>query len=219
MLNTSSIACEMDRFVVIGGGGHAKVLIAVLKKSSANIVGYTDAQDRGAILGVSWLGDDTVLPAILRTEGSCQAIVGVGKIDTSSARLRLQATAKELGFEFPVIVSPDAVVNEEVELGLGTAVFDGAVVNSGATIGAACILNTNSTVEHDCRLGDNVHVGPGSILSGAVVVGSNCLIGTGANIIQGVTICHDCLVGAGATVITDIEVPGVYVGIPAKRLE
>ncbi len=44
----------MGRIVVIGGGGHAKVVINVLKKSGYSIVGYTDHGDRGVILGITY---------------------------------------------------------------------------------------------------------------------------------------------------------------------
>jgi sugar O-acyltransferase (sialic acid O-acetyltransferase NeuD family) len=208
----------MDRIVVIGGGGHAKVLISVLKKSGYDMAGYTDRQDRGVILGVPYLGDDTILTEVIRREAACRAIIGIGKIDTTESRIRLQNELERLGFDFPPIISPHAVVNEEVRLGTGTAVLDGVVINSGTEIGRACILNTNSTVEHDCRLGDNVHIAPGVTLSGGVTVGDNCLIGTGANIIQGMGICANCLIGAGSTVVKDITTPGTYVGNPARRI-
>ena len=207
----------MDKIVVIGGGGHAKVLVSVLKKLAWDVVGYTDPEERGVILGVPRLGDDAVLTDLLRTHGRCEAIIGLGQIDTSPQRALLLERVEAMGFEVPVVVSPQAVVNDEVTLGPGTAVFDGAVVNSGTVTGRGCIVNTNSTLEHDCRLGDNVHVASGSTVSGGVTIGNNCMIGAGATVVQGVTICDDCLVGAGATVVRDIVVPGTYMGVPAER--
>lgn len=209
----------MDRIVVIGGGGHSKVLISVLKKTAFAIAGYTDRHDRGTILGVPYLGDDSILRELIRNHGRCQAIVGVGKIDASKLRLTLQIEFEALGFDFPAIISPRGVVNEQVALGEGTVVFDGVVVNSGSEIGRVCIINTNSTVEHDCRIGDNVHIAPGVTLSGGVTIGHNTMIGTGATVIQSVSICEGCLVGAGSTVVKDITVPGTYVGSPAKRIK
>lgn len=208
----------MTPIVVLGGGGHAKAVIAVLKKSGHQILGYTDQQDRGAILSVPYLGADSSLPDLLRARGRCAAVVAVGKVDASSRRSAIQSDVGALGFEFPVIVSPHAVVNEDVRLGSGTVVLDGVVVNSGTVTGSACILNTGSTVDHDCRLGDNVHIAPGVTLSGGVTIGDHCLIGAGATIIQGVRIDAGCLVGAGATVVKDLTTPGTYAGTPARRL-
>lgn len=204
--------------VVLGGGGHAKVVIAALKRSDRRILGYTDQQDRGEILSVPYLGTDAALAGVLRSHRACSAVVAVGKIDASPRRLALQAEAGALGFEFPAIVSPHAIVNEAVQLGPGTVVLDGVVVNSGTETGGACILNTGSTVDHDCRLGDNVHIAPGVTLSGGVTIGDHCLIGAGTTVIQGVTICAGTLVGAGATVVKDLTAPGTYAGVPARRL-
>jgi sugar O-acyltransferase (sialic acid O-acetyltransferase NeuD family) len=204
--------------VVIGGGGHAKVLISVLKKSGWSVAGYTDRADAGQILGSRWLGTDEVLPGLLAEDPDCAALVGIGKTDAGSLRTEVQRELDRLGFRVPAVSSPDAVVNEEVLLGDGTVVLDGACVNSGVVVGPLGILNTNSTVEHDCRLGENVHVAPGATLSGGVTVGDHTMVGAGATVIHGVTICAGCLVGAGAVVVEDITEPGVYTGVPARRV-
>jgi sugar O-acyltransferase (sialic acid O-acetyltransferase NeuD family) len=207
----------MDRMIVIGGGGHAKVLIGVLKRLPWDVIGYTDPEERGVILGVPRLGDDAILPDVLRAQGRCGAIIGVGKVDASPLRTILQRRVEAMGFELPVVVSPHAVVNDEVALGPGTVILDGAVVNSGTETGRGCIVNTNSTLEHDCRLGDNVHIASGATVCGGVTIGHDCLIGAGATVAQGVGICGDCVVGAGAVVVRDVESPGTYVGVPAGK--
>jgi sugar O-acyltransferase (sialic acid O-acetyltransferase NeuD family) len=209
----------LPEIVVIGGGGHAKVLISVLKKAGWKVLGYTDSENRGSLLAVEYVGDDTVLLELLTGHPGLQAALGVGKIDASVGRLRLQRFAEDLGLVLPVVVSPSAVINEEVAFGPGTVVFDGAVVNSGAATGSCCILNTNCVLEHDCRLGDNVHLAPGATVSGTVTIGDNCMIGAGATVIQGVSICAGCLIGIGSTVVRDITMPGTYVGSPGRRIK
>jgi sugar O-acyltransferase (sialic acid O-acetyltransferase NeuD family) len=208
----------MNKIVVIGGGGHAKVLISILKKCSYEVMGYTDDCDRGNILGVPYLGRDSVLKEIGKESRVSHAVVGIGKIDCSDTRLRIQEEIKRLEFTFPVITSPRASVNEDVVLGEGTVVFDGAVINSGARIGKGCIINSNGTVEHDCRLGNNVHIAPGATVSGGVAIGDNCMIGVGACILHSVSISSGALIGAGSTVVKNIEVPGTYAGTPAKMI-
>lgn len=204
--------------VVVGGGGHAKVLISVLKKLEYRLVGYTDPQDKGPILGVPYLGTDDVLESLIARIDGCCAAIGLGKIDQSAKRLELAQYVRNLGFDLPPIVSPAAVTNEEVFVGAGTVVFDGVVVNSGTDVAELCVLNTNCTVEHDCSLGDNVHIGPGATVSGGVTIGSNAMIGAGSTILQGLTIAPGTLLGAGSTAIRDILVPGTYVGCPARRI-
>jgi len=203
--------------VVIGGGGHAKVLISILKKAGYRIVGYTDKTDRGPILGIGYLGDDTVLGGFAGSSRP-SAVIGIGKIDASPLRLGMQRALHASGFTFPVICSPQAVINEDAVVGAGTVVMDRVVVNSGTVIGEASILNTASIVEHDCRIGDNVHIASGATLAGGVTVGDHCMIGMGCNVIQSISISPGCIIGAGATVVRDISVPGTYVGSPAKQI-
>jgi sugar O-acyltransferase (sialic acid O-acetyltransferase NeuD family) len=204
--------------VVIGGGGHAKVLISVIRKLPWTIAGYVDPRDGGPVLGVPHLGGDDELPALRARDRGCAAAMGVGKVDATDRRARIQAAAEALGFAFPTFVSPDAVVNDEVELGAGTAIFDGAVVNPGVVTGPVCVVSTNVTVEHDCRLGTNVHVGPGATVSGGVTIGDHTFVGAGAVVIHGVRIAAGCLIGAGTVVTRDLAEPGTYVGTPARRI-
>lgn len=204
--------------VILGGGGHAKVLISVIQKLPWTITGYVDPRDVGPVLGAPHLGGDDVLPALLARLPGCAAAMGVGKVDATGRRAHLQAAAEALGYGFPAFVSPDAVVNVEVELGAGTAIFDGAVVNAGVVTGPTCVVNTNATVEHDCRLGANVHVGPGATVSGGVSIGDHTFVGAGAVVIHGVRIARGCLIGAGAVVTDDLTEPGTYVGAPARRI-
>ena len=103
--------------VVLGGGGHAKVLISVIRKLPWTIAGYVDPRDVGPVLGVPHAGGDDVLPALLARHPGCAAAMGVGKVDATARRARIQAAAEALGYAFPTFVSPDAVVNCEVELG------------------------------------------------------------------------------------------------------
>lgn len=208
----------IPEIIIVGGGGHAKVMVGVLHKLPFAILGYTDGTDRGPILGAECLGEDERLTVIRAGHPDCAAALGVGKTSASDSRLEIRRRLETLGFHLPVIVSPTAVLNEEASCGPGTFVADGAVIGCGSMFGSICILNTNSTVDHDCRLGDNVHIAPGATVSGGVTIGSNTMVGAGATIIHGVTIGQDVMIGAGATVVSDITAPGVYIGSPARRI-
>jgi sugar O-acyltransferase (sialic acid O-acetyltransferase NeuD family) len=209
----------MKDIVVIGGGGHAKVVIAVLKSVQKHLIrGYVALSDAGCILGVPFLGDNAVLEKLGAERTSPAAALGIGQLDCGDKRSSIVDLLERLGFEMPAILSPSAILREVEGVGQGTFVGDGALVNPGARVGKHCILNTRSVVEHDCVLGDFVHVAPGATLGGGVSVGERCLLGLGVNVIQGVTIAARTIVGAGATVIDDIIEPGIYVGCPARRL-
>ena len=206
--------------VVIGGGGHSKVLISVLKKlKDYRVVGYTDIKDRGEILGVGYLGNDSSLRKLSRGGRTICAAIGIGKSEKPDCRKVIIESLKKLGFRLPSVISPDATVNEDVRIGDATVVLDGVVVNSGSRIGDAVILNTNATVEHDCIIGSFAHVAPGVTISGGVEIGENSFIGAGSTVIHKVKVANNCIIGAGSTVIKDIAASGTYVGNPAKRIK
>ncbi|WP_148255163.1 acetyltransferase [Aidingimonas lacisalsi] len=207
----------MCDFVVLGGGGHARVIIHGLQSLGHQVCGYTALENVGALRGVPYLGSDMLL-AELKPQLPEYAALGIGKVVPDSLRSGLMDRLFRLGFRLPALIMRYAVVHDDVDLGEGSVILDGAIVVSGSRLGRACIINTHASVDHDCVIGDDVHIAPGGTLSGGVVVGNRCMIGTGAKLIHGVRLCDDCLIGAGSTVTRNIDVPGTYVGTPARRL-
>jgi UDP-perosamine 4-acetyltransferase len=209
----------MDAIVVIGGGGHAKVVISILQKlKNCRILGYTDLKDNGPLLGVPYLGTDDQLPAPAAEPRTLNAALAIGQVGLGKTRCELWVRVQPAAVSFPLIVSPCAVVNAGVSGGEGAVVMDGAVINTGASIGRGAIVNTNSTVEHDVVLEDWVHVAPGATICGGVTVGRFSMVGAGATVIEGRKIAAGCIVGAGATVVEDLTEAGIYVGCPARRI-
>ncbi|MFG6179354.1 NeuD/PglB/VioB family sugar acetyltransferase [Halomonas sp. THAF12] len=207
----------MKEFCVVGGGGHARVLVQALHRLGHRVRGYVSLRDEGPVMGVPYLGRDGDVSEVVATLPGLVAL-GVGKIAIVTPRLAILEAYQAQGLQFPVIQSSGAIVHEGVSLGAGSVVLDGAVVVTGSRLGRACIVNTNATVDHDCRLGDDIHLAPGATLSGGVEIGDRCMVGTGASLIHAVSVCADCLIGAGATVVHDIVTPGTYVGTPARRI-
>jgi UDP-perosamine 4-acetyltransferase len=204
--------------VVIGGGGHAKVLLHTLAlRGEFQVLGYVDPRDHGPLSGFKRLGGDEVLPQLAKKRNVAAAI-GVGKVRAGRSRLKVLEGLRELGFALPPVIAVSAVVAGDARLGEATVVLDGAVVQPGCAIGAGAIVNTNATVDHDCVLGDDVHVASGAVLSGGVSVGDGSLVGAGASLVQGVRVGADVTIGAGAAVTRDCLESGTYVGVPARRL-
>jgi UDP-perosamine 4-acetyltransferase len=211
---------SMDVIVVVSGGGHAKVVISILRKLERHrILGYTDLKDKGALAGVPYLGTDSELAALDVGPQKLNAVLALGQVGLGKLRYELWARLHSATLSFPLIISPNAIVNEGVAGGEGGVVMDGVVINSGTTIGRGVIANTNSTIEHDVVLADWVHIAPGATICGGVTVGRFSMIGAGATVIEGMNIAADCIVGAGATVVHDLTEPGVYVGSPARRIK
>lgn len=196
----------MNRLTIIGASGHGKVVadIAVLNGYN-DIVFLDDNECITECAGFPVVGKSTDVP-----EGEVFVAIGDSEI-----RMRLCEMNKDK--KQPVLIHPDSVVANEVEIGIGTVIMAGAVINPGSRIGRGVIVNTCSSIDHDCIIGNFVHVSVGAHLCGTVMVGDNTFIGAGSTIINNVTICSDCMIGAGSVVVKSIMTPGRYLGVPASK--
>jgi UDP-perosamine 4-acetyltransferase len=194
------------KIVLIGAGGHCKVIIDAIKlKNKFSIYGITDFKlaKKTKILGVTVLGKDEMLPGIFK-KGIKYAFIGVGSVGDCSIRKRIDKELVKIGFKLPVIIHPRAIKAKDVKIGDGTFVAAGSVINPGTRIGRNAIINTSSSIDHDCEIGDFVHIAPGVTLSGDVKVGSEAHIGTGANVIQCIKIGKSAKIKAGTLVTGDV---------------
>jgi UDP-perosamine 4-acetyltransferase len=209
------------RAVGVGAGGHAKVVIEIVREAGGyDLVGLLDPRSElhgQHVLGVPVLGDDTLLPE-LRAEGVEAAFIGVGAVDDTTVRRRLFTAMKDHGFKPVNAIHPAALLSPSARVGEGVSLMPRAVVNAEASLGHNVIVNTGAVVEHDCVLGDHVHVASGATLTGGVRAGDGAVVGAGATVLPGVSLGEDAVVGAGAVVIRDCP-PGATVGgVPAREL-
>jgi sugar O-acyltransferase (sialic acid O-acetyltransferase NeuD family) len=209
----------MESIAILGAGGHAKVVAQTIRRlSSWMLVGAIDEVDPGRagtpFEGVTVLGGREVLEPLLRS-GTKAIALGFGD---NAARLQRFQELLALGFEFPTLVDPHAVVADGVPIGAGTYVAAGAIVQPGAKIGSQVILNTAAVVEHDCRVGDGVHVCPGACLAGHVQVGRGAWIGAGSVVKDRVSVGDDAFVGIGSVVLSDIPSKMLVHGHPARSI-
>ena len=187
------------RLVIIGASGHGKVV--------ADIAFLDDGSETAECAGFPVIGK--VSDAASISDGS-DFIVAIGN---SKVRKKIQ---DKLDGPIATLIHPDAVIGRGVEIGKGSVVMVGAVINPYARIGEGCIINTCASIDHNCVVDDFVHISVGSHLAGMITIGNGTWVGIGATISNNISVCNNCMIGAGAVVIRDIEEPGTYVGIPAK---
>ena len=197
--------------LVVGAGGHAKVVIATLRAAGHAIAGVLD--DAPEPVGRTVLGIPVIGPIARLGDHDGPAVLAIG---SNRVRRRLAAAYPEANWL--AVVHPSAVVDESVRVGEGAVVFAGAVVQPDTVVGRHAIVNTGATVDHDGRLGAFVHVGPGAHLSGNVMIGEGGFLGVGACAAPGTTIGAWATVGAGAAVVRDLPPNVTSVGVPARPL-
>jgi len=195
--------------LVVGAGGHAKVVLATLSAAHETVEGLLDSQPSRwgtSFLGYSVLGglDQLERPGI-------RAILAIG-----NNQVRQTLSERYTAVDWVSAVHPQAVVHSSVQLGRGSVVFAGAVVQPDTSIGRHVIVNTAATVDHDCVLEDYVHVAPGTHLAGQVRIEQGAFLGIGSVAAPGIRVGAWATVGAGGVVVRDLPARSVAVGIPAR---
>lgn len=206
-----------DKVLLLGGGGHARVVAEAALLSGSQIVGHIALQPSPWAEVGPFLGAD-----VERTDitGIWGLAIGMGFTDAHSRerRIHLVAEALALGVPLSTVVHPKAVISAKAELGSGCFVACSAVICAGARVGSASIVNTGAIVDHDCVIGKGAHIATGARLAGEVTVGEGSLVGVGASVIQQRVIGDVSIVGAGAVAIDDVPAGTTVAGIPARPL-
>lgn len=200
----------MKNVIIIGAGGHAKVIAEIVRKCGDRVLGFLDdgKQVGEAFFGAKILGKT----ADAENFENCEFIIGIGSNDV---RKRLSAAK----LKFYTAIHPSAVLAESVGIGEGTAVMPGAVINPDAEIGKHVIVNSGAVIEHDCIVDDFAHISPGAVVCGTVNIGESVWVGGGSIVKNNIKICKNTIIGVGAAVVKDITEPGVYVGVPATKIK
>jgi sugar O-acyltransferase (sialic acid O-acetyltransferase NeuD family) len=207
MRNQSTENHSPKKVVIIGAGGHGRVIADIVSLSGDVVSGFLDDKDPSEFPNITILGK---LTDIERFKQEAFFIVGIGN---NQLRKQIMET---FDVDWYTAIHPTAVITSDVVIGEGTAIMANAVINTGSKLGRGVIVNTAATVDHDNVLEDYVHVSPGVHLGGTVHIGSETWIGIGAVVINNIDICEECVIGAGALVIHSIMLKGVYIGVPAK---
>ena len=204
--------------VIIGAGGHGKVVLDILRaanNSKIRPVGFLDADP--SLVGTR-INDLTVLGPIhhiskLRQQKVTGAIVAIGD---NRARLSYAKHLLAEGVELINAIHPRASVSATARIGRNVVICAGAIVCTDAQIADSVILNTACVVDHECEVGQAAHICPTAALAGRVRIGAGAFIGLGAKIIQCRAVGEHATIGAGAVVIEDIPDNATAVGVPAR---
>lgn len=179
----------MEDLVLVGGGGHCKSVIDVIRNEGKfNILGILDAQlpIGSRVLDVQVLGDDSMLPEIMTKCNNYH--VTVGQLKSNQVRKRIASILIESGVSLPNIFSRGAMVSRYSEFGKGITVMHRATIQAASKIGDFTIVNNHALIEHDVQIGNLCHIATGAIINGNAQIGDDVFVGSGAVVVQGAKI-------------------------------
>ena len=203
-----------DKLIIIGASGHGKVVadIAIKMNKWQSIAFLDDDESIKTSMGLEVIGR-TADAFTYKDEADFFVAIG-----SNTTREKIQEKLIEQGINVICLIHPSAVIGTNVEIGFGSVVMAGVVINSSSRIGNGCIINTSSSIDHDNVIENYVHISPGVRTAGSVSIGKGTWLGIGSVISNNVNICSGCKVGAGAVVVKDITEPGTYVGVPVRNI-
>ncbi len=203
-----------NKLLIIGASGHGKVVADIAMKTNIwdEIAFLDDNENINSSMGIAVIGKSSEAYNYI---DSYAIFVGIGN---NNIRETFVEKLLAKGASIPVLVHPDAVIGTSVEIGVGSVVMAGVVINCFSKIGQGCIINTGATIDHDSIIEDYVHISPGVNLAGSTKIGKGTWVGIGSSVSNNINITKNCIIGAGAVVVKDITETGTYVGVPARKI-
>ncbi len=201
----------MNRLIIIGAGGHGRVIADIALKIGYTDVAFVDDKTTGASMGMPIVGTTACLDAL--DDGATDFVIAIGN---NSVR---RAIATKHRVNWVSLVHPSAQIGVNVKIGVGTVVMAGAIINPCTTVGSHAIINTGAIIEHDNLIGDYAHISPGATLGGTVTVGELTHVGIGATVKNNIKIADGCTLGAGAVAVKNLSESGTYIGVPARMMK
>lgn len=196
--------------IILGAGGHGRVIADIIACSGDCLLGYLDDRDPQ-----EFIEHEKILGKIRdidKFKDAASFIVGIGNNEIRRQLMRTNPV------NWYTAIHPSSVIAVGVEIGEGTVVMPNTVINAGCRIGRGTIINTSATIDHNDTIMDFVHISPGVHLGGSVSIGEGTWLGIGSIVINNVSICANCIIGAGSLILKDIVLQGTYIGSPAKLL-
>lgn len=199
---TLSNSAKADRpLILLGAGGHAKVLVGLVEALGRNFAGVCDpVLAQGNLCnwrGIKVLGDDGALARIDPEE--FELVLGFGPTPHSTKRADVFNGLVERGYHLPSLVHPSAFVDKTAAINDGAQVMAGVIIQPDCLIGMNAVVNTCASVDHDTVIERDAHIAPGAVLCGGVKIGVGAFVGASATLLPLVEIGAHSLVSAGST--------------------
>lgn len=203
----------MKTILVIGNGGHSKVLRMMIDRSlNKSLIMLADdiIENQFEENEIIYLPLSEIKNNIKQFE---ESIIAIG-----NNHIRKKISERFPEINYATLIDPSSIIAHDTIIGIGSVVMPKVIINPNVRIGLHSIINSGAIVEHDCKIGDFCHISPGAVLTGGVRIDNLVHIGANATILPGIHIGEAAVIGAGAVVTKNVHKNQVMVGNPAKEL-
>lgn len=125
----------------------------------------------------------------------------------------------ELHIPFATLVDPSCIIDSTAIIGDGSVLYAGCIVDKNVIIKNNVLVNLGVCISHNSRIGDHSYISPRCALAGHVTISNCCFLGVNSTIVDNIFIRNNVYIAGGAVVIKDCDVPGLYVGVPARFIK
>lgn len=167
------------KVIIIGAGGHAKVIEEIIEISKDEFIGFLDDNKTGEDI----IGKIKDIEKWHKKDNDIEFIIGIGN---NSIRNKLYNEYSNI--HYYTAIHPTAVISKNTIIGKGTAIMANAIIGRDVIIGGNCIINTGTIIEHNCIIEDGVHLSYRVTLGAESKIGKNSYIDIGSIINRNVTI-------------------------------
>ncbi|WP_217586174.1 acetyltransferase [Lentibacillus saliphilus] len=208
---------DLKPVIILGNGGHAKVITDILRFNNRDIIGFTAPTEEVNYYDIQYLGGDNAV--FQYNHRDVHLVNGIGSTSSVIQRKALFEYFRRNNYVFSSVIHPNSTISSTVKLGEGVQIMAGAIIQPFAQVADNTIINTSVSIDHDTQIGSHCHIAPGVTISGSVSVGDASHVGAGSTIIQNVKVGNSTLIGAGSLVLKNIKSNSKAYGVPAKEVE
>jgi len=206
------------KIVIVGAGGSGKDIFATIlrcnkKSKEYEVLGFID--DDPKLKGKKVLGKK-VLGGLGWFDNKKKNVYCIVAIGDSSIRKKIVKKLELKNVNFLTLIDPSVSYPKGLQIGKGSIIQAGSIINPDTKIGEQVFINLDSTIGHDCILEDFVTISTGIHLNGDCYVGEGAYIGTGTVTKDNIKIGKWSVIGAGSVIVNDTKSNSVYMGNPAK---
>jgi sugar O-acyltransferase (sialic acid O-acetyltransferase NeuD family) len=203
----------MQKICIFGAGGFAKEVFYLAEQCGKEIDSFIDIQHGGYCCGKK------IEPESYFDPTKHKAVVAIGNPQLRK-KIVTQITERHGQDVFETLIAPSAnLMSDNIIIGCGSVICANCILTCDIVLGSFSQLNLATTIGHDTETGSFFTTAPGVHVSGKVTAGNCVYLGTNSSTVEDIGICDNVTIGAGACVSKDIIESGIYVGIPARKME